>query len=257
MLGDQDLSVLNVHDIMAIVGGELFELPSDFKTTGEPAGPDAPRMNTSGETQVPTELGRTMTTRVLHRRRRPCRDDAWVSARTAGVQTVVVEKHADFLRDFRGDTVHPSTLQIMRELGLLDEFLKRPHQELDRAAGAVRRHHRADGGFPRAGLSFHCFDAAVGFPRLPVRAIGAISEPDGVAQDRSNGLCCATVIRLSALSRTPNRGRLPSRRISPSVATGGTRRSGRVPISRLRTSARRSTCSGLGSARPLAPATTF
>ncbi|MCE9657947.1 MAG: FAD-dependent oxidoreductase [Burkholderiales bacterium] len=48
----------------------------------------------------------------------------------AGVQTVVLEKHADFLRDFRGDTVHPSTLRIMDELGLLDAFLQRPHQRL-------------------------------------------------------------------------------------------------------------------------------
>ncbi len=48
----------------------------------------------------------------------------------AGVKTVVLEKHADFLRDFRGDTVHPSTLMIMQELGLLSEFLKLPHSEL-------------------------------------------------------------------------------------------------------------------------------
>jgi 2-polyprenyl-6-methoxyphenol hydroxylase-like FAD-dependent oxidoreductase len=48
----------------------------------------------------------------------------------AGVDVVVLEKHADFLRDFRGDTVHPSTLDILHELGLLDDFLKRPHQEL-------------------------------------------------------------------------------------------------------------------------------
>jgi 2-polyprenyl-6-methoxyphenol hydroxylase-like FAD-dependent oxidoreductase len=48
----------------------------------------------------------------------------------AGVRAVVLEKHADFLRDFRGDTVHPSTLQIMQELGLLDDFLKLPHSEL-------------------------------------------------------------------------------------------------------------------------------
>ena len=44
----------------------------------------------------------------------------------AGVDVVVLEKHGDFLRDFRGDTIHPSTLELMRELGLLDEFLKRP-----------------------------------------------------------------------------------------------------------------------------------
>ncbi len=48
----------------------------------------------------------------------------------AGVDVVVLEKHADFLRDFRGDTIHPSTLELMRELGILDEFLLRPHQEL-------------------------------------------------------------------------------------------------------------------------------
>jgi 2-polyprenyl-6-methoxyphenol hydroxylase-like FAD-dependent oxidoreductase len=45
----------------------------------------------------------------------------------AGVDVAVLEKHADFLRDFRGDTIHPSTLEIMHELGLLDEFLKLPH----------------------------------------------------------------------------------------------------------------------------------
>jgi len=48
----------------------------------------------------------------------------------AGVDVVVLEKHADFFRDFRGDTVHPSTLDVLGEIGLLDAFLKRPHQEL-------------------------------------------------------------------------------------------------------------------------------
>src|ERR1700676_3763046 len=55
----------------------------------------------------------------------------------AGVTTVVLEKHKDFLRDFRGDTVHPSTLEVLRELGLLDEFLKRPHQELREIRGFI------------------------------------------------------------------------------------------------------------------------
>jgi 2-polyprenyl-6-methoxyphenol hydroxylase-like FAD-dependent oxidoreductase len=50
----------------------------------------------------------------------------------AGVDVTVLEKHKDFLRDFRGDTVHPSTLELMHELGLLDEFLKVPHQEVSR-----------------------------------------------------------------------------------------------------------------------------
>jgi 2-polyprenyl-6-methoxyphenol hydroxylase-like FAD-dependent oxidoreductase len=48
----------------------------------------------------------------------------------AGVPVIVLEKHADFFRDFRGDTIHPSTLELMYELGLLDEFLKQPHQEV-------------------------------------------------------------------------------------------------------------------------------
>ena len=55
----------------------------------------------------------------------------------AGVRVVVLEKHADFLRDFRGDTVHPSTLEILHELGILDEFLKRPHQEVRQLSGRV------------------------------------------------------------------------------------------------------------------------
>jgi len=48
----------------------------------------------------------------------------------AGISVLVLEKHADFLRDFRGDTIHPSTLEVMHELGLLQEFLQRPHQEV-------------------------------------------------------------------------------------------------------------------------------
>ena len=55
----------------------------------------------------------------------------------AGIDVVVLEKHADFLRDFRGDTIHPSTLEIMYELGILDAFLKRPHQEVRELAGLI------------------------------------------------------------------------------------------------------------------------
>ncbi len=54
----------------------------------------------------------------------------------AGVETVVLEKHADFLRDFRGDTIHPSTLEVMHELGVLDELLKLPHQKVSRLGAA-------------------------------------------------------------------------------------------------------------------------
>ena len=55
----------------------------------------------------------------------------------AGVDVIVLEKHADFFRDFRGDTVHPSTLELMYELGLLDEFLKLPHQKIERLTAQI------------------------------------------------------------------------------------------------------------------------
>src|ERR1700756_3852658 len=62
----------------------------------------------------------------------------WLLAR-AGVTVVVLEKHRDFLRDFRGDTIHPSTLEVLHELGVLDEFLKRPHREIRDITGRVGR----------------------------------------------------------------------------------------------------------------------
>src|SRR2546430_2414755 len=55
----------------------------------------------------------------------------------AGVDVVVLEKHADFLRDFRGDTIHPSTLELMHELGILEDLLKKPHQEVHGIGGQV------------------------------------------------------------------------------------------------------------------------
>src|SRR5512139_2726207 len=55
----------------------------------------------------------------------------------AGLAVTLLEKHADFLRDFRGDTVHPSTLELMYELGLLDEFLKLPHEKVDHLTGQI------------------------------------------------------------------------------------------------------------------------
>jgi 2-polyprenyl-6-methoxyphenol hydroxylase-like FAD-dependent oxidoreductase len=58
----------------------------------------------------------------------------------AGVPVIVLEKHADFFRDFRGDTIHPSTLELMSELGLLAEFLKQPHQEVRELRGVINGH---------------------------------------------------------------------------------------------------------------------
>jgi len=71
-----------------------------------------------------------------------------------GVPVTVLEKHKDFFRDFRGDTVHPSTLEVLRELGLLDDFLKLPHQEVEYVGGVF-------GDLPFRGADFrnvpaHC-----------------------------------------------------------------------------------------------------
>jgi len=83
----------------------------------------------------------------------------------AGVQVVVLEKHADFFRDFRGDTVHPSTLELMFELGLIDEFLKLPPSEGRNADRPDRRRTRSNGRFsPSAdALQIRRADAALDF----------------------------------------------------------------------------------------------
>jgi 2-polyprenyl-6-methoxyphenol hydroxylase-like FAD-dependent oxidoreductase len=72
----------------------------------------------------------------------------------AGVSVAVLEKHADFLRDFRGDTIHPSTLEVIYELGLLDQFLKRPHQEVRQLTGRVGGESVTIGDFTH--LPTHC-----------------------------------------------------------------------------------------------------
>jgi 2-polyprenyl-6-methoxyphenol hydroxylase-like FAD-dependent oxidoreductase len=72
----------------------------------------------------------------------------------AGVDVVVLEKHGDFNRDFRGDTIHPSTLELMHELGLLDEFLKLPHQEVPQLKGIFNGHLVPMADFSR--LPTHC-----------------------------------------------------------------------------------------------------
>ena len=74
----------------------------------------------------------------------------------AGVSVLVLEKHADFLRDFRGDTVHPSTLQAMDELGFLDDFLKVPHEKIRKLTVTVgdRQYNFANFGFLPARTSF-------------------------------------------------------------------------------------------------------
>jgi 2-polyprenyl-6-methoxyphenol hydroxylase-like FAD-dependent oxidoreductase len=72
----------------------------------------------------------------------------------AGIGVVVLEKHADFLRDFRGDTLHPSTLDLMHELGILEELLKRPHRQLPRFTAQMGNAEIILADFSR--LSTHC-----------------------------------------------------------------------------------------------------
>src|SRR2546421_4727084 len=72
----------------------------------------------------------------------------------SGIEVIVLEKHSDFLRDFRGDTIHPSTFELMYELGLLDEFLKLPHQEFSRLSGVFNGHMARLADFSR--LPTHC-----------------------------------------------------------------------------------------------------
>ena len=89
----------------------------------------------------------------------------------AGVDVVVLEKHADFFRDFRGDTIHPSTLELMYELGLLDDFLKLPHQKVDHLTAQVgdERVRMVDLHPPADPLQIHRADAAMGFSRFSRR----------------------------------------------------------------------------------------
>lgn len=72
----------------------------------------------------------------------------------AGIEVIVLEKHADFLRDFRGDTVHPSTLEVIHELGLLEDFLKRPHQNVETLTGYIENEKVTIADFRH--LSTHC-----------------------------------------------------------------------------------------------------
>ena len=77
----------------------------------------------------------------------------------AGVAVTVLEKHNDFFRDFRGDTVHPSTLEVMYELGVLEDFLKVPHQKLTSAGGIY-------GDFAFRAADFRCLPTHCKFVAL-------------------------------------------------------------------------------------------
>ena len=90
----------------------------------------------------------------------------------AGVPVIVLEKHADFLRDFRGDIVHPSTLELIAELGLIDEFLKLSASESASPARQDWRRKRQHGGLLASAhpLQIPGAHAAMGFSQFPRRS---------------------------------------------------------------------------------------
>jgi 2-polyprenyl-6-methoxyphenol hydroxylase-like FAD-dependent oxidoreductase len=111
----------------------------------------------------------------------------------AGCKTLVLEKHADFLRDFRGDTVHPSTLENVRELGLLDGFLARPHQRLTELSGVFGGERLKVADFSSVGATckfiafmpqWHFLDYLTGVAKgLPTFSIEMRAEANGLIED--------------------------------------------------------------------------
>ena len=173
----------------------------------------------------------------------------------AGVKTLVLEKHGDFLRDFRGDTVHPSTLELMDELGLLDEFLERPHDEIRTLTGLRRRTRRSPSPIsatcPRE-MPLRRDDAAMGLPRFRRRQGEALSGLLA-AHERRGGRPARRKAGGSPASGSPTASEIRAapahhRRRRPQL-----RPAGRIRTCRCAISARRSTSSG--SACPRARAT--
>ncbi len=108
----------------------------------------------------------------------------------AGVDVMVLEKHEDFFRDFRGDTIHPSTFTVVQELGLLDEFLKVRHDEISQLTGSHQRRRSEDRRPSLCSGAMQIFrhDAAMGFLELPRRARPASLDVSSGDEHRSNGL---------------------------------------------------------------------
>jgi 2-polyprenyl-6-methoxyphenol hydroxylase-like FAD-dependent oxidoreductase len=163
----------------------------------------------------------------------------------AGVAVAVLEKHKDFLRDFRGDTIHPSTLELMHELGLLDEFLKLPHSRVTRLSGQVGDTTIALADFSH--LPTHCKFAAL-MPQWDFLDFLAAHGKKYAAFDLHMKTEATDLSRRMAASPVcAPRRRTASSRSAPilrSAATAAIRRCASAPVSTSRTSARRWTFSG-------------
>lgn len=188
----------------------------------------------------------------------------------AGVEVVVLEKHADFLRDFRGDTIHPSTLELMHELGVLKDFLKRPHQELREIGARIDDFAITIGDFTH--LSTHCkfialmpqwdflnfvTEKAKAYPQFHLRmeseVVGLIEEngrvagvrartPSGMLEVKSQLVVGAdgrhSIVRKEAGLKVIDLGapidvlwmRLPKEKDDPTTQTLGRFRAGRILV---------------------------
>jgi 2-polyprenyl-6-methoxyphenol hydroxylase-like FAD-dependent oxidoreductase len=165
----------------------------------------------------------------------------------AGVKVVVLEKHADFLRDFRGDTIHPSTLELMYELGLLEEFLKLQHSHVSRLSGQVGADRVTIADFSH--LPTHCRFIAL-MPQwdfLDFLADHARRYPGFDLRMRAQ----ATDLieeggRIAGLRATTPEGEIEIRADPSLLATAGIRRCASAPASRWTVSVRLWTCCGSG-----------
>ena len=166
----------------------------------------------------------------------------------AGIDVVVLEKHKDFLRDFRGDTIHPSTLELMHELGLLDEFLKLPHERAETLSGRYGSLPVTIADFRHlpTQLQVHRADAAVGLPEFPRRTGPPLSGLPSADAGRGERPDRGGRPRRRACARKRRTADSKSAPPSSSAATAAIPTCARRPASPSRRSARRWTCSGSG-----------
>ena len=152
----------------------------------------------------------------------------------AGVETLVLEKHADFFRDFRGDTVHPSTLQVMDELGLIDGFLKLPHQQLQRMDGkfGATSIRIADLSRLKVKYPFIAFMPQWDFLNFLRESGKRFASLKVMMNAEATDLIWSGDTRDRASTPKRRRGRSTSAPISPSDATAGIRSCGSAPTSR-------------------------
>lgn len=181
----------------------------------------------------------------------------------AGISTLVLEKHGDFLRDFRGDTVHPSTMEILDQLGMLGRFLERPHDRVDSVTARVagQRIRMADTRFLKTPAPFIAMmpqwefldflrEEAAAFPSFSLRM-----NAEGVSLTESNGrvdgvhlaggqaLAARKLVIMADGRKSPVRDMLPVRQLgapmdifwfsipkarTPENRTGGVFEAGRI-----------------------------